>query len=156
MKLSPPFDLNDGAKKYVASMNASEHSLLFSVTLLLQWQTSAGSPPRIRCSCCVTCKRSSDPTSSSSPTSSAMQPDCSRLENTHHHTRLSQCLLVCIILYRSDGTICLLSSPPHRPVVFWASPPLWQSSTPKAWVPRCRSWEQRTCQRTLKLHSPWW
>lgn len=54
--------------------------LCFSVTLSLQWQKLADSPPRIRCSSCVTCRRSSGPTSSSSPISSAMQPGCSRLE----------------------------------------------------------------------------
>lgn len=53
----------------------------FSVLLLLQCQKLADSPPRMQCSSCVICRRSSDPTSSSSPTSSAMRPECCRLES---------------------------------------------------------------------------
>lgn len=65
--------------KHVASIHVSSENSFLSVLLFLQWQTSADSPPKMQYSSCVTCRRSSDPTSSSSPTLSVMQPDCSRL-----------------------------------------------------------------------------
>lgn len=133
-------------------LNVSEHNLSFSVTLLLQWQKAlAGSPPRMQCSSCVTCKRSSDPTSSSSPTSSAMLPDYSRLE-IYSTTQLSQSLSVIPVKLSINN----FSPPSHRPVVSWTSPPFWQSSTLKVWVPQYQSWEHQTWQLMLKHPSPWW
>lgn len=120
----------------------------FSVTL--QWRASADSPPMIQCSSCVTCRRSSDPTSFSSPTSSAMRPDCSRFEILSI-TPISHCLSVVRVI-----RIDYCSPYSHRRVVFWASPPFWQSSTPKAWVPRYLSWEQKAWPLMLKHASPWW
>lgn len=96
--LSPPSVIDQSCRVVLTSSGQTTldlskyvllHYLYFSVTLSLQWQKLADSPPRIQCSSCVTCRRSSDPTSSSSPTSSAMQPGCSRLEILPPHTCLT-------------------------------------------------------------------
>lgn len=53
--------------------------LLMCSIFFLQWQNLADCPLKTRCYSCVTCRRNSDPISSSSPTLSAMRPDYSRL-----------------------------------------------------------------------------